>query len=67
LVGACTGKSAGFSRRQLSAEKVAAFEAERLSRPEVDHKFEFGGKFDRQVRGFGASENMVNVEGSAPI
>ena len=42
-------------------------EAERLGGLEIDHQLEFGRLLDGQVGRFGAFEDLVDVDGGAPI
>jgi hypothetical protein len=43
------------------------FEAERLGGPEIDDQLESGWQLDREVGGFGATQNAVHVTCQRPI
>jgi hypothetical protein len=52
-------------RSRLRAPAASAAEAKRLGGLEVYYELEFGGPHDRQIGGFFALENPVDVNGSA--
>jgi hypothetical protein len=63
-------RTRGVSFDDLIGEReqiVGNFDAERLGRPEIDHRLEFGRLQHREVGGFRAFENPRGVDPILPI
>src|SRR5215472_10260754 len=70
LVGMVTGPTRAASFDHLVGERkqvVGDPEAEPFRRPQVDHKLEPGGQYDRQIARLGAVEDAPDISPDLPV